>query len=108
MKYYLFINLEDTKETEQLIITLKDKGYNATVSYSKSLKHLTGESDEINFLSLHHLAEVNENESTTLHIVVDEKANEDITSIVKEITHNFTTTKGYVFSIKIDQFQGSF
>ncbi|MEG0034494.1 MAG: hypothetical protein RR909_02220 [Bacilli bacterium] len=110
MKYLLFIHVEQTEETEALMAELKAEKYNAFVSATTSLKHLN-ENDEDNktFLSLQALTHLfDSTPSLTMHMVVEEDEAEHIRTLVENYTHNFTTTKGCVFAVKIDKFEGSF
>ncbi len=110
MKYLLFTTLENTKETYDLIHHLSKLGYNGTVLSSTSLKHILQDEDEDvpSFISLAHFHENKFVQNTTIYFILEEAELEEVKSEIRKATKDFTSTKGGMFSTKIDSFEGSF
>ena len=110
MKYLLFVVLENTKETSDLIKELSMKGINGTVMASTSLKHVFEDEreDTLHFVSLSHIDQHKLTQNTTVYFILDEKNIEEVKQIVREKTGNFTNTKGGMFVSPLTSFEGSF
>ena len=110
MKYLLFVVLENTNQTSDLIKELSLKGINGTVMASTSLKHVFEDEreDTLQFVSLSHLDQHKLTQNTTIYFILDEKNIEDVKQIVREKTDNFTNTKGGMFVTPLESFEGSF
>ena len=110
MKYLLFVVLENTKETSDLIKELSLKGINGTVMASTSLKHVFEDEreDTLHFVSLSHIDQHKLTQNTTVYFILDEKNIEEVKQIVREKTGNFTNTKGGMFVSPLTSFEGSF
>ena len=110
MKYLLFVVLENTKETSDLIKELSLKGINGTVMASTSLKHVFEDEreDMLQFVSLSHIDQHKLTQNTTVYFILDEKNIEEVKQIIREKTANFTNTKGGMFTSPLESFEGSF
>ena len=110
MKYLLFVVLENTKETSDLIKELSLKGINGTVMASTSLKHVFEDEreDTLQFVSLSHIDQHMLTQNTTVYFILDEKNVEEVKKIIREKTSNFTNTKGGMFTSPLESFEGSF
>lgn len=110
MKYLLFVVLENTNETSDLIKELSLKGINGTVMASTSLKHVFEDEreDALQFVSLSHIDQHKLTQNTTVYFILDEKNIEEVKQIIREKTGNFTNTKGGMFTSPLESFEGSF
>ena len=110
MKYLLFVVLENTKETSDLIKELSLKGINGTVMASTSLKHVFEDEreDMLQFVSLSHIDQHKLTQNTTVYFILDEKNIEEVKQIIREKTGNFTNTKGGMITSPLESFEGSF
>ena len=110
MKHLLFITLENTKQTHDLIHNLSTLGYNGTVLSSTSLKHiLQDENEDVpSFFSLAHYHENKFVQNTTIYFMLEENEIEEVKSEVRKYTDDFKNTKGGMFTLPIDSYEGSF
>lgn len=110
MKHLLFTTLENTKETSDLIHRLSELGYNGTVLSSTSLKHiLQDENEDVpSFFSLAHYHENKFVQNTTIYFILDDKELEEVKKEIKTATNCFTTTKGGMFALPLESYEGSF
>lgn len=109
-KILLFATLEDTLETSNLLKHLSYEGYNGTVFETTSLKHVLkdAEEDAPLFITLNHVLANNFEKNTTIFFLLKEKDIKIVQETIREFTHGFTTTKGCIYSLKVDSFEGSF
>lgn len=111
MKHLLFITLEDTDETSKVLRELSNKGFNATIQTSTSLKHAVKEEEMEDiplFISLHSIEKMKKIESVSMFLVVNDENIENIKTLIREGTNNFTTTRGMIAELDIKKFEGSF
>ena len=110
MKHLLFMTLENTKETHDLIHNLSKIGYNGTVLSSTSLKHiLQDENEDVpSFFSLAHIHENKFVQNTTIYFILEDEEVEEIKAEIRKATNNFTTTKGGMFTAPLESYEGSF
>lgn len=110
MKHLLFITLENTKETYDLIHHLSNLGYNGTVLSSSSLKHILHDENEDvpSFFSLAHLHENKFVQNTTIYFILEDKELSEVKSEVRIATDDFKNTKGGMFTTVLDSYEGSF
>ena len=110
MKHLLFTTLENTKETHDLIHHLSQLGYNGTVLSSSSLKHILHDENEDvpSFFSLAHVHENKFVQNTTIYFILEDDELEEVKSEIRNATKEFTTTKGGMFSVALDSYEGSF
>ena len=110
MKYLLFVVLENTNQTSNLIKELSLRGINGTVMASTSLKHVFEDEheDTLQFVSLSHIDQHKLTQNTTIYFILDEKNIEEVKQIIREKTGNFTNTKGGMFVTPLESFEGSF
>ena len=110
MKHLLFTTLENTKETHDLIHHLSMIGYNGTVLSSSSLKHILHDENEDvpSFFSLAHVHENKFVQNTTIYFILEDDELEEVKSEIRKATKEFTNTKGGMFSVALDSYEGSF
>lgn len=110
MKHLLFAVLENTKDTHDLISELSHHGINGTVIPTKSLKHILQDEDEDlpSFISLSHIHDNNLTANTTFYFILDDEKLHEVQEMIRNTTHQFTTTRGGMFTTPIESFEGSF
>ena len=110
MKHLLFMTLENTKETHDLIHYLSKIGYNGTVLSSTSLKHILADENEDvpSFFSLAHLHENSFVKNTTIYFILEDDELEEVKSEIRKATNNFKSTKGGMFATPLESYEGSF
>lgn len=110
MKHLLFVVLENSKETSDIIHEISGHGYNGTVISSKSLKHVLEDDKEdvLHFISLSHLTPENLSQNTTIYFLLDDEKVKEVQEIIRRRTNGFTSTKGGMFTSPIDSYEGSF
>ena len=110
MKHLLFAVLENTKDTHDLIHDLSKLGYNGTVIPSKSLKHVLQDADEDlpSFISLSHIHSNNLSVNTTIYFILDDDKLSEVQDMIKRYTKSFSSTKGGMFAIPLESYEGSF
>jgi len=110
MKHLLFVVLENTKESSDIIHELSNEGYNGTVISSTSLKHLLQDEKEDlpSFFSLSHIHHNNLTQNTTIYFILEDEDLEKVRQLIREKTDHFQNTKGGMFSTPIESYEGSF
>lgn len=110
MKHLLFAVLENTQDTHDLIHTLSKLGYNGTVMSTKSLKHVLEDVDEDlpSFISLSHIHSNNLTVNTTIYFILEDKELEEVKDKIREFTKGFKSTKGGMFALPLESYEGSF
>lgn len=110
MKHLLFVVLENSKETSDIIHEISHHGYNGTIISSTSLHHILEDEkeDALHFISLSHLSPEYLVQNTTIYFLLDDDKVREVQEIIRELTHGFTTTKGGMFTTPIDSYEGSF
>ena len=110
MKHLLFITLENTKQTYDLIHHLSNLGYNGTVLSSSSLKHILHDENEDvpSFFSLAHIHENKFVQNTTIYFLLEDRELVEVKSEVRKATDNFKNTKGGMFATVLESYEGSF
>lgn len=110
MKHLLFTTLENTKETHDLIHFLSERGYNGTVLSSTSLKHILHDENEDvpSFISLAHVHENKFVQNTTIYFILDDKEVEFVQNEIRKATDSFEKTKGGMFVVPVENYEGSF
>lgn len=110
MKHLLFVVLENTKDTHDLIHDLSTLGINGTVISSKSMKHVLADENEDmpHFISLAHLSSNDFSSNTTIYFILEDEQLEKVKETIRKGTNGFTTTKGGMFATPIESYEGSF
>lgn len=110
MKHLLFVVLENTKETTDVIHELSQKGFNGTVISSTSLKHLLQDerADLPSFISLSQIHSNSLTQNTTIYFILEDEELEEVRALIRERTNHFQNTKGGMFSTPIESYEGSF
>ena len=111
MKHLLIAILEDNEYSASLLRKLSAEGYNATVLSSTSLHHVLHDeaADTPLFITMNMLTSKHQfEENTTIMCVLDEKELVKVQEIIRKETDHFTLTNGGMFSLPIENFEGSF
>lgn len=108
MKRELYLVLETSEQAYETLKNLKDEGFNATVLTSESLRHAVDYyPGEHHFFNLRHLEEGNLLESILCLFVVEEDRLNSLKNIIRKETNNFSDIKGFMYSHKIEDYEGS-
>ena len=87
---------------------LKGEGYNMTLISSESLRHAIEDfPEEHHFYTLRHFEERELQESILCIFVGDEERVEALKASIRRLTDGFRNTRGFMFSKKIDDYEGS-
>lgn len=110
MKHLLFVTLENTKQCYDLIHKLSNLGYNGTVLSSTSLKHiLQDENEDVpSFFSLAHIHENKFVQNTTIYFILEDDELEEVKKEIRDATESFKNTKGGMFALPLESYEGSF
>jgi len=108
MKKALFLVLKQSEEALEVLQTLKSDGYNATMVSTDSLHHafLNSEEDH-HFYSLRHLEKEQLNQSTLGIFIVDDVNLEKLKENIRIHTDNFKKAKGFMYSVDLNDYEGS-
>ncbi len=108
MKKELHLVLESCPQAYRTLEELKAKGFNATLLSGESLRHAVDYyPEEHHFLSLRHLEKRELMETIFVMFIVDEEKVNDIKEIVRRDTDGFREIKGFMYSLTIEDYEGS-
>ncbi len=101
MSYYLlYVISENTDNMHAMLKELSQAGFNGTIIPTASLRHaITCDT---------YIGHDKYQSNTTLYIVVKGSDLERAKSIVRDVTQNFTLTKGGMFDVELHGYEGSF
>ena len=109
MKHLIFAVINRHDVTEETLEALSAAGFNGTVIASNSLRKTIANGGDIPmFLNLSHVENNKYEGNTTLYIVVEEEKVEEVLSIIRYKTANFTLSDGGMFVLPLEKFEGSF
>ena len=77
---------------------------------TKSLKHVLDDANEDlpSFISLSHIQSNNLTANTTIYFILDDNALKEVKAKIREFTKEFKSTKGGMFAIPLESYEGSF
>ncbi len=108
MKVLVYLVLKETPEAVRTLNQIAQDGYNATVLTTESLHHAIEElPEERHFFTLRQVEKVQTNDSILCMFVVDEDKVNHLKEAVRNNTDNFKKIKGFMFSHKLEDFEGS-
>lgn len=108
MKVELKLVLKTHDHSYEVLNTIKNAGFNATIISSESLRHAVDFAPSDNhFMNLRQLEQKEFMERMFCFFVVDDSRLNELKEIIREITQNFTKIKGFMYSRKIENFEGS-
>ena len=109
VKKELCLVLETTKEATNTLEKLKREGFNATIVSTESLRHAIDYSpNDHHFFTLRHYEKEDILNGIFCMFVVEEDKLEILKDIIREYTNNFKSTKGFMYSTTIEDYEGSF
>ena len=108
MKRVVYLVLKSSPESLHTLEEIRKDGYNATVMTTESLRHALDElPEERYFFSLRHVEKVTTNDSFLCLFIIDEDKVEGLKEVIRKSTENFTKIKGFMYSKKIEDYEGS-
>ena len=108
MKVELTLVLKTSQKSYSTLQAIREKGFNATVMSSDSLRRAVDYyPGEHHFFNLRHLEEGNLLESILCLFVVEEDRLNSLKNIIRKETNNFSDIKGFMYSHKIEDYEGS-
>ena len=108
MKRALYLVLKSTDHAFHTLEELRKEGFNATVVSTESLKAAVEYfPEEHHFFNLRQLEQKEMVESVLCLFVVDEKNVNHLKEMIRNLTNNFESVKGFMFSRTIEDYEGS-
>lgn len=108
MKRVLYLVLKSTPTTFHVLEELKGEGYNMTLISSESLRHAIEDfPEEHHFYTLRHFEQRELQESILCIFVGDEERVEALKVSIRRLTDGFKNIRGFMFSKKIEDYEGS-
>ena len=108
MKTLVYLVMEACPQALHVLEEIKSDGYNATVMSTESLRHALEElPEERHFFTLRHYENTQNKSSMFCLFVVDSDKLEHLKDVIRKNTNNFKDIKGFMFSRKIEDYEGS-
>ena len=108
MKVQLTLTLKSTDRAYETLQRIKSEGYNATVLSSESLRHaLDYYPGEHHFYNLRDLEKKEMVESVVCLIITDEEKVERLKEVIRTATNNFKDIKGFMYTRRLTDYEGS-
>lgn len=108
MKKVLFLVMKQSGEALEVLQSLNKDGYNATIIATDSLHHAFLNNEEHHFYSLRHIQKETFNESTMGIFVSDDSSIEELKNKIREYTDSFKKVRGFMYSLPLNDYEGSF
>lgn len=108
MKRIVYLVMKQSSDAFKALETIKKGGYNATIVSTESLRHMIDEHpEEKHFFNLRNLEKMSLQESLYCMFIVDEEKLEPLKQVIRESTDHFNKVKGFMYSKKIEDYEGS-
>lgn len=108
MKKALYLVLKGSNRAFETLDDLRERGFNATVVSSESLKRAVEEyPEEHHFFNLRHLENHELNESILVIFVVEEDKLTELKDVIRWDTNNFIDIKGFMYSVDLNDYEGT-
>ena len=108
MKRVLYLVLKNTQIAYSALEQLKRDGFNMTLVSSDSLRHMMDDfPEDHHFLTLRDVENKENQESLMCIFVGDEDKVEQIKQSIRLTTNNFKDVHGFMFTKKIEDYEGS-
>ena len=108
MKQVLFTVFEDGVKTHELLLLLKQDGFNGTIMGSSSVNHALRGEKKGAFFPLSEYAEGVREPNLTIFFLVEEERMLELRGKIKEATKDFQLINGCMFSLPVTSYEGSF
>ncbi|MBP5217110.1 MAG: hypothetical protein J6038_04670 [Bacilli bacterium] len=109
MKVMLFCVFEDSRETQQMLSSLQEDGYNGTLMGASSVNHaFSRKADGVASYSLSDFAEGVKDPNLTAFFLLEEEELRKVQSIIREKTENFQKIHGMMVVLPATSYEGSF
>lgn len=108
MKRALYLVLKSGTLAFNVLEGLKREGFNATLISTESLKHAIDDfPEDHHFYNLRHFEEKQNQESILGLFVAEADKIEYIKALVRKFTNNFKDVHGFMYSVNIEDYEGS-
>lgn len=108
MKIELKLVLKTYDRAYEILNKIKNAGFNATVISGESLRHAVDYvPEDYNFMNLRQVEQKEFMERIFCIFVIDKDQLEELKIVIRECTNNFEKIKGFMYSRKIEDFEGS-
>lgn len=108
MKRILYLILKSSPIAFKTLEALKEEGYNMTIISSESLRHAIDDfPEEHHFYTLRNFEQRELLESLFCMFVGDEDKVNSIKNSIRRLTNNFNDIRGFMFSKKTEDYEGS-
>ena len=108
MKRVLYLIIKSSPIAFHTLEELKNEGYNMTLISSESLRHAIDDfPEEHHFYTLRNFEQRELQESIMCIFVGEEDKVEQLKASIRKLTNNFNDIRGFMFSKKIEDYEGS-
>lgn len=109
MKRILYLFLENGPHALKVLETVKGSGFNGTLVGAASIKHALEEKlpEEHSFFSLYNWEAESDKESTFSMYIVEEEHLAPLKQAIRAATKDFREVKGAMFSLPIEDYEGT-
>lgn len=109
MKKLLYLILENSHRSLEVLDHLRLEGYNGTLMETASLRHAFDEEfqHDRHFFNLAQWEETQKNESTVTLFVEEETQMEKLKAAIRSSTSAFSKVRGAMFTIPLNDFEGT-
>ncbi|MBO4541231.1 MAG: hypothetical protein J5736_04570 [Bacilli bacterium] len=109
MKVMLFCVFEDSRETQEMLSSLQEDGYNGTLMGASSVNHaFSRKRNAVAAYSLSDYAEGVKDPNLTAFFLLDEEELPKVQGIIREKTSGFEKIHGMMVVLPAASFEGSF
>ena len=108
MKRALYLVLKNGTLAFNVLEGLKNEGFNATLVSTESLKHAIDDfPEDHNFYNLRHFEQKENQESILGLFIAEAEKIEVLKAYIRKLTNNFKDVHGFMYSVNIEDFEGS-
>ena len=108
MKRALYLVLKSGTLAFNVLEGLKREGFNATLISTESLKHAIDDfPEDHHFYNLRHFEQKQQQESILGLFVAEADRIEVLKAYVRKLTNNFQDVHGFMYSVNIEDYEGS-
>ena len=109
MKKAVYLILKNNTKALSIIEEIKNEGFNGTVLNSDSVRHFFEEyPEEHHFYTLRNYEKNQIIESIMCLFIVDENKENKLKELIRENTNHFKDINGAMFSVTLNDYEGSF